>query len=182
MSSEGRGESGRGNWSLRLARAEDAAAMPAIERAAANSFATEPALAGLDLARTRSRQDFARLIRRGHCLTAHVGEAIAGFLVAEPFRRELHIWEMDVAPPFQQRGIGAGLVRAAQIDARNTGFRALTLTTFRDVAWNAPFYARLGFKEVTAIDAHPRLAGELANEVDDGLPTERRCAMICFLD
>ena len=42
-------------------------------------------------------------------------------------------------------GIGAGLVRAAQIDARNTGIKALTLTTFRDVAWNAPFYARLGF-------------------------------------
>jgi hypothetical protein len=74
------------------------------------------------------------------------------------------------------------LVRAGQIDARNTGFKALTLTTFRDLAWNAPFYARLGFDEVTAIDAHPRLAGELANEVDDGLPADRRCAMICFLD
>jgi hypothetical protein len=48
--------------------------------------------------------------------------------------------------------------------------------------WNAPFYARLGFEEVSALDAHPRLAGELANEVDDGLPVERRCAMICFLD
>jgi GNAT superfamily N-acetyltransferase len=107
---------------------------------------------------------------------------MAGFLVAQPFSRELHIWEMDVAPAFQRRGIGAGLVRAAQIDARNTGFKALTLTTFRDLAWNAPFYARLGFEEVTALDAHPRLAGELANEADDGLPPERRCAMICFLD
>lgn len=176
----------RTDWSLRLARMADAAAMPAIEQAAAAAFAAVPELAGLDLARTRSEADFARLIRKGHCLVAHVnegaGETIAGFLVAEPFSRELHIWEMDVVPAFQRRGIGAGLVRAAQIDARNTGIKALTLTTFRDVAWNAPFYARLGFEEVTALDAHPRLAGELANEVDDGLPAERRCAMICFLD
>lgn len=168
-----------GNWSLRLARPADAEAMPGIERAAAVAFAGE---LSVDPAHTRSEADYARLIRNGHSLVALVGEALAGFLVAEPFRRELHIWEMDVAPAFQRRGIGAGLVRAAQIDARNTGFKALTLTTFRDLAWNGPFYARLGFEEVTALDAHLRLAGELANEVDDGLPADRRCAMICFLD
>ncbi|MDC8754934.1 GNAT family N-acetyltransferase [Erythrobacter sp. sf7] len=173
--------SGR-DWSLRLARPEDAQAMPEIERAAAVAFAGQPGLERLDFTRTRSPADFVRLIRKGHCLAAHVGETMAGFLVAERFSRELHIWEMDVAPAFQRRGIGAGLVRAAQIDARNSGIAALTLTTFREVAWNAPFYARLGFEEVTALDAHPRLAGELANEVDDGLPADRRCAMICFLD
>jgi GNAT superfamily N-acetyltransferase len=153
--------------------------MPGIERAAAAAFAGEPAV---DPDRTRAEEDYARLIRRGHSLVAHVGDAMAGFLVAQPFSRELHIWEMDVAPAYQRRGIGAGLVRAAMIDARNTGFKALTLTTFRDLAWNGPFYARLGFEEVTALDAHPRLAGELANEIDDGLPADRRCAMICFLD
>ncbi|MCZ8370174.1 MAG: GNAT family N-acetyltransferase [Porphyrobacter sp.] len=167
------------SWSLRLARPEDAETMPAIEREAAIAFAAEPSV---NPARTRSQADYARLIRKGHSLVTHVGEAMAGFLVAEPFRRELHIWEMDVAPAFQRRGIGAGLVRAAQIDARNTGFKALTLTTFRDLPWNGPFYARLGFEEVTALDAHIRLAGELANEIDDGLPADRRCAMICFLD
>jgi GNAT superfamily N-acetyltransferase len=153
--------------------------MPAIERAAAVAFAGE---ASIDPNQTRTEADYARLIRKGQSLVVHIDEVMAGFLVAEPFRRELHIWEMDVAPAFQGLGIGAGLVRAAQIDARNTGFKALTLTTFRDLAWNAPFYARLGFEEVTALDAHLRLAGELANEVDDGLPADRRCAMICFLD
>ncbi|HSF12863.1 MAG TPA: GNAT family N-acetyltransferase [Erythrobacter sp.] len=167
------------SWSLRLARVEDAATMPVIERAAAVAFSGE---ASIDPDAVRDEAAYARLIRRGHCLVALVGETPAGFLAAEPFSRELHIWEMDVDPRFQRRGIGAVLVRAAQIDARNTGFRALTLTTFRDLAWNAPFYARLGFDEVTALDAHPRLAGELAVEVDNGLPADRRCAMICFLD
>lgn len=169
----------RPEWSLRLARPGDAEAMPAIERSAAGLFADEPSI---DPQRTRSAADYARLIRKGHSLVARVGEEMVGFIATEPFSRELHIWEMDVDPRFMRRGIGSGLVRAAMIDARNTGFRALTLTTFRDLAWNGPFYARLGFDEVTALDAHPRLAGELANEIDDGLPADRRCAMICFLD
>lgn len=168
-------------WTLRLARPEDAEAMPAIERAAAEIFIHDPGLANFDPQDTWQPGDLRRMIRKGHCLVSHVGQELAGFLVCEPFRRELHIWEMDVHPRFQRRGIGAGLIRACQIDARNSGFAALTLTTFRDLAWNAPFYERLGFEEVTALDAHPRLAGELANEADDGFPAERRCAMIHFL-
>lgn len=169
------------DWSLRLARPADAEAMPEIERAAAEKFIHDPDLDNFDPEDTWTPEDLRRMIRKGHCLVTHVGEEMVGFLVTEPFSRELHIWEMDVLPSFQGRGIGAGMVRAAQIDAYNSGFRALTLTTFRDLPWNAPFYERLGFEEVTALDAHPRLAGELANEADDGFPAERRCAMIHFL-
>ena len=170
------------DWSLRLARPDDAEVMPAIERAAADLFASDPDLTDFDPDDTWTPDELRRFIRKGHCLISHMGDEPAGFLVSEPFRRELHIWEMDVLPKFQRRGIGAGLARACLIDARNSGFKAVTLTTFRDLAWNAPFYARLGFEEVTALDAHPRLVGELANEADDGLPAERRCAMIAFLD
>lgn len=170
------------DWSLRLARPDDAEQMPAIERAAAQLFRQVPGLSELDPDDIWEPQDLRRLIRKGHSLVAHVDQRMAGFLVNEPFQRELHIWEMDVHPDFQQRGVGAGLIRACQIDARNSGFTALTLTTFRDLPWNAPFYGRLGFEEVTALDAHPRLASELALEADNGLPAERRCAMIRFLD
>lgn len=172
----------RGQWSLRLARPGDAAAMPAIEAAAGNLFREIEGLAAIADSPPVPVERLDRYIRKGHCLVVHVGGVLAGFLVNEPFRRELHIWECSVHPDFQQRGIGAGLLRACAIDARNSGFAALTLTTFRDVPWNAPFYERLGFEEVTALDAHPRLAGELALEADHGLPIERRCAMIRFLD
>ncbi len=170
------------DWSLRLARPEDAEVMPSIERAASALFASDPQLAELDLSESLKPDRLRRLIRKGHCLVSHVESEAAGFLACEPFGRELHIWEMDVHPRFQRRGIGAGLVRACAIDARNSGFKAVTLTTFRDVEWNGPFYTRIGFEEVTALDAHPRLAGELAVEADQGLPVERRCAMILFLD
>lgn len=170
------------DWSLRLARPEDAEHFPAIEQAAAGLFAAIPELAHLASGDVIPAERHRRLIRKGHCLTACHSDQLVGFIVTEPFRRELHVWEMSVHPDFQQRGIGAGLVRASLIDARNSGFRALTLTTFRDVPWNAPFYSRIGFEEVTALDAHPRLAAELALEADNGLPVDRRCAMICFLD
>ena len=161
---------------------DDAEAMPPIESAAGKLFKQIEGLAGIAGNQTVPVDRLKRYIRKGHCLVAHVGDAMAGFLVNEPFRRELHIWEFNVHPDFQQKGVGAGLLRACLIDARNSGFAAVTLTTFRDVPWNAPFYARLGFEEVSALDAHPRLAGELALEADHGLPIERRCAMIAFLD
>ncbi len=170
------------DWSLRLARPKDADAMPAIERAAGEVFGAIEGIEHIANGDTLPVEKLQRYIRKGHCLVAHVGDTLAGFLVNEPFRRELHIWEMSVHPRFQKRGIGAGLVRACLIDARNSGFAAATLTTFHDVPWNAPFYGKLGFEEVSALDAHPRLAGELALEADNGLPAERRCAMIAFLD
>lgn len=169
------------DWHLRLARPEDADHWPAIERAAAQAFRADPGLAGIDLDHTWQTDDLRRLIRKGHCLTAHLGERAVGFLAAQPFQRELHIWELSVHPDAQRRGIGAGLVRACLIDARNAGFQAVTLTTFRDVPWNGPFYERLGFTELSESRGHARLAEMLANEAASGLPADRRCAMVCAL-
>lgn len=172
------------DWSLRLAKPQDAEHFPAIEEAADILFQGVPVLEDIAASGSwTSEERYRQLIRKGHCLTAFIGERPVGFIATEPFRRELHIWQLSVHPDGQRKGIGAGLVRACQIDARNSGFSALTLTTFRDIAWNGPFYAALGFEEVTALDAHPRLAGELALEADKGLlPMDRRCAMISFLD
>lgn len=166
-------------WRLRLARADDADAMPAVERAAATLFAGEPGLGAFAFDGAWAPTDLRRLIRKGHCLVVHVGQVLTGFLVNEPFGRELHVWEMSVDPAYQRRGIGSGLMRACMIDAHNAGFAALTLTTFRDIAWNGPFYARLGFVETIA---HPRLTAVLADEAAHGAPPERRCAMRCGID
>lgn len=169
------------DWSLRLARPDDAEFLPDIERAAGELFHQDPDLKSIDFDEVIEAEEHRSFIRKGHCLTALMNERVVGFLTAEPILRELHIWELSVHPDHQQRGIGAGLIRACQIDAHNTGFRAITLTTFRDNAWNGPFYRRMGFAEIADLDAHPRLAKELEEEVESGLPRERRCAMIHFL-
>ena len=168
-------------FSIRLARPGDAEHLPAIERAAAVLFAEDPAAADMDFDEVWTAAEHRRLIARGHCLVAEKDDHIVGFLATQPFGRELHIWEMDVHPDAQGQGIGAVLLRACLVDAGNSGFRAVTLTTFRDLPWNGPFYARIGFTEVTDPKAHPRLANELAEEAEAGLPPDRRIAMIHFL-
>ena len=171
------------DWSLRLARPDDADRFPAIEESADHLFKGDPELEEIAEAGSQlGAQGYRRLIAKGHCLAAFQGERCIGFIATEPFRRELHMWQLAVHEDAQRLGVGSGLVRACMIDARNSGFTAITLTTIRDLSWNAPFYQSLGFEEVTALDAHPRLANELALEADHGLPVERRCAMIRFLD
>ena len=130
------------DFSIRLARAEDAEALPAIEQAAGKLFETVDGLAYLSGMEAIPADEQRRLIRKGHSLVAEPGGRIVGFLSTEPFRRELHIREFSVHPDHQGQGIGAVLLRAAEIDARNSGFAAMTLTTFADVPWNGPFYAR----------------------------------------
>mgnify|MGYP003145605025 FL=1 len=164
-------------WSIRLARKADAEAMPAIERAAGAMFARIEGLAGIAGQHTVPVDRLLRYIARGHCLVAVHEQALIGFIATEPFGRELHVWEFNVHPDWQGRGIGAALLRGCMIDAGNSGFTALTLTTFAEVPWNAPFYRRLGFADLDA-DADPRLAGELAKEYGHGMPPGSRVAMI----
>ncbi|WP_373691614.1 hypothetical protein [Hyalangium versicolor] len=61
--------------------------------------------------------------------------------------------------------------------SRREGLAALTLTTFRGVPWNEPFYARLGFETLEGAAIGERLSAILRDEVLKGLPGERRCAM-----
>ncbi|MEZ5681641.1 MAG: GNAT family N-acetyltransferase [Erythrobacter sp.] len=169
------------DWHIRLAREEDAEFFPDIERAAAVLFGNDPDCADMDFGDGRTAEQHRRLIAKGYCYTAETDDRVVGFLVSEPFGRELHIWEMDVHPDLQGQGIGAILLRACLVDAGNSGFRAATLTTFRDLPWNGPFYERIGFVEVGDLDAHPRLRQELDKEAEAGLPRGRRIAMIRFL-
>ena len=169
------------DWHIRLAREEDAEFLPAIELAAGQLFRTIEGLDGVAGMHAIPADQQRSFIRKGHCLVAEVQDRLVGFLATEPCGRELHIREMSVHPDHQGQGIGAVLLRAIGIDAQNSGFSALTLTTFTDVSWNAPFYARLGFERIADLDSHPRLKAEIEQEVDHGLPRERRCAMIKFL-
>ncbi len=56
--------------------------------------------------------------------------------------------QLSVLDRWQSRGLGAALIDRTASAARARGFEALYLSTYRDVPWNAPFYARRGFKEV----------------------------------
>ncbi len=71
-----------------------------------------------------------------------------------------HVWhlaEMAVHPDVQRRGVGTAMLLDVVARASAAGAGAVTLTTFRDVPFNGPFYARHGFEPVDE-SLHPWLA------------------------
>jgi len=69
-----------------------------------------------------------------------------GFALVEEYPGAVHLRELDVLPERSGRGLGTRLLDHACAWGRERGHRLLTLTTFRDVPFNAPFYARYGFR------------------------------------
>src|SRR5262249_58850809 len=66
--------------------------------------------------------------------------------------------------------------------AASRGFRALTLSTFRDVPWNAPFYERRGFRAIPPDQLSPALRGVRAREERLGIAMDQRVVMRRALD
>ena len=58
-----------------------------------------------------------------------------------------------------------------------TNLAAVTLTTFRTIPWNCPFYERLGFRTLDETELSPRLTAVLDEEAGQGLARDARCAM-----
>lgn len=104
----------------------------------------------------------------------HGGEVV-GFLAGRAAGEVLHIDEMDVRSDRQRRGLGRALLEAALKAAKGRGFASVTLTTYRDIPWNAPFYARAGFQELEEGNIDERLSDILADEARRGF--RDRCAM-----
>ena len=91
-----------------------------------------------------------------------VGEPAVGFICLEVVDGAAHVDQVSVLPDHGRRGIGRALLETAIGWAASSGYAELTLTTFRDVPWNAPFYRTLGFEEV--VDPGPELAAIRAHE------------------
>ncbi|ANH40302.1 acetyltransferase [Nocardioides dokdonensis FR1436] len=93
-----------------------------------------------------------RAAEPGHLLVATSDREVVGFahvlVLEDGHDRIAHLEQVSVLPEHGRRGLGARLVRAAAEEARWDGFDRLTLCTYRDVPWNAPFYARIGFEVV----------------------------------
>jgi GNAT superfamily N-acetyltransferase len=161
-----------------LARAEHFEAMREVERAAEEIFPLEEFPLAMREATLTSDEEFAEALREGllWCALGVRGEVI-GYAIALWLGRDLHLDEIDVHPQHQRRGIGRALMEAVSAHARAHGARRLTLTTFRSVPWNMPWYTRLGFIALSA-DALPfELAEIFEAEIARGLVRERRVAM-----
>ncbi|MDT0421847.1 GNAT family N-acetyltransferase [Streptomyces evansiae] len=99
------------------------------------------------------------------------------YLIAERVDGGLHIEQVSVDPSHAHQGLGRTLIAHATTHARTEGAKALTLTTFTEVPWNAPYYERLGFEEIPPAALPPGLRKIRAEEAAAGLDRWPRQAM-----
>lgn len=159
---------------VRDARLGEIAEIRALERASAQRFvgvmdalaADEPTPAEVLAAR----------IAGGGLIVAVEGEAVVGLAMFRPVENGIYVEQLDVLPAFAGRRIGAGLLDAVAERAKAAGLVGLSLSTFREVPWNAPYYRRLGFVELQALT--PGMLAIRAEHLARGLDEDARVFMV----
>jgi GNAT superfamily N-acetyltransferase len=84
---------------------------------------------------------------------------------------------VSVHPRAARRGVGRALLDHAAGAAAGEGLARLTLTTFTEVPWNAPYYERLGFSAVPRDELTPGLRAVVEREAAHGLDRWPRVVM-----
>ena len=163
---------------LRKTQLTDITPLQLLEKAAAERFLAIPALAFIaEMAATESDTHRVAIARELSWLIESERGEIAGFCYCEPQERSLYLAEISTHPAFQRRGIGRQLLRHVREDAGRLGYHDITLTTYRDVAWNAPWYSRMGFTCIAPQHISTELARHLEEQREAGMMVQPRVAM-----
>ncbi|MGI8881179.1 MAG: GNAT family N-acetyltransferase [Jatrophihabitans sp.] len=158
---------------IRQAAVDEVFALPDLEVAAGQRFADHgmPEIATDSPASVEVLASFAAV---AGCWVAVLDGRPVGYLLAGPVDDATHIEQVSVHPDQAGHRLAARLIDAAEAaDDRSS----TTLTTFRYVPWNAPYYRRLGFVEIPDGALFPGLAALRRHEADLGLDAWPRLAM-----
>ena len=171
-------------YRVRRAGSGDVAAMRAVEQAAGERFralgmdciADDPPMAPEELA-ARVTAGLAWVVEEDAGRPGAETGASVGYLIAERLEGSLHVEQVSVAPAHAGLGLGGDLIDRAVREAAALGVRELTLTTFAEVPWNAPYYERLGFERLDDAHAAPELLRIRRAEAAHGLDRWPRTCM-----
>jgi GNAT superfamily N-acetyltransferase len=143
---------------IRTATEADLPVMREIERAAGTAFA-EVGMREIADAEPLSLEELASYQQGGRAWVAEdsAGRPVA-YLVADLVDGDVHVEQVSVHPGAARRGIGRTLLDHAAAYAAARGASALTLTTFAEVPWNAPYYVRCGFPSSPTLNSPPPCA------------------------
>ncbi|MFE5804766.1 GNAT family N-acetyltransferase [Streptomyces sp. NBC_01232] len=110
-------------------------------------------------------------------VSVDAADAPGAYLIAEYVEGNLHVEQVSVHPDRARRGLGRGLLEHLAAFARHEDVPALTLTTFTEVPWNAPYYARCGFRLLEDAGLPPGLRDIRDREAAHGLDRWPRACM-----
>ena len=167
-----------GNYQIRLAQADELQRLNDIEEAASKLFeSTSFALEvdqeplSIELLQEQQKQELVWVVVDDH-------ERPVGFAVVIIMGDRAHLHELSVDPAHGRQGLGTRLMKKVIQFAKTSGLDGVTLSTFRDAAWNAPFYYKLGFREMSE-DEIGRNLGNIRDKADEmALPVSERILMI----
>ena len=153
-----------GAVSVRQARPEDVGRLQAIQLAAGDAFRDVgmPAVADSPPLAAESLSGYRRAGRAW--VAADEYDEPVGFIVADVVDGCVHIEQVSVHPAHAGQRIGAMLLDHVAAWAAQHELTGMTLITFRGVPWNAPYYERLGFRELAETEVSPGLAALKAAE------------------
>lgn len=161
---------------ISAAKPEHFSSLRAIELAAFETLREAGAVTGQAVA--NSLKEFHDFSRDGLLLAAFAADLTpVGFVAGNYENIWMHIAEIDVHPDWQRRGTGRLLMQAILDHGQQRGLAGATLTTDNMAAFNAKFYAALGFEIVEGQSCPPHLMIQKAEEVKMGFNPARRVAM-----
>ncbi|AJZ89395.1 GNAT family acetyltransferase [Klebsiella michiganensis] len=156
----------------------DIAELQRVETAAARRFLAVPELAFLAEAGATDEITHAAAIENKLAwkVTGSDGR-IKGFCYCQRHDDALYLAEISTHPDFERQGVGAMLLAEVMRAGRTLGVSQVTLTTYRDVSWNGPWYGRHGFVAIDDAELTPALVRCLMDQRAEGLMVLPRCAM-----
>ncbi|GAB5518138.1 MAG: GNAT family N-acetyltransferase [Rhodothermales bacterium] len=162
---------------IRPAQPADAPRLQAIEDAAGLLFDT----VGLPEVAQMAPRSLAMLhhaAEAGLLWVACIDRNAVGFALVEVLPDgTAHLEELSVDPAYGRRGIGTALAQHVEQMLTAHGHATLTLSTFREVPWNAPWYLRLGYRVLTDQQLTPALHAIRKQEAELGLDSASRVLM-----
>ena len=161
-------------------RAASAAELPAlrdVERAAGEAF-RDIAMPEIADDEPFSLDELTAYRQAGRAWVA-IGQngRLVAYLVAGLVDGSLHVDQVSVHPDSAGRGVGRAMLEHAAGRAATGGLPALTLTTFTEVPWNAPYYERCGFRRLAEAEITPGLREIRRREAEHGLDRWPRACM-----
>lgn len=164
-------------YTIRKARLSDVPTFAEIELNAGEIFKT----VGLgELAGDFAAPDFVKsFVRTGGSFAAihEPSGTVVGFALSFLLDGAVHLHEMSVDPGHGRKGLGGRFLDEVAQFALSQKLMRTTLSTFKDVPWNAPFYERHGYRTVAPENWTPGFHILREHEEQAGLPVEQRCFM-----
>jgi GNAT superfamily N-acetyltransferase len=163
-------------YDIRLARLSEVERLRAIEDEAGAMFRGS-GLIDEALDESFPAELLASLIEAEQAWVACSADDVAiGVILASPREGAVYVEELAVLPAHGRRGVGGRLLEHVCAWARERG-HSVTLSTFRDVPWNGPFYRKHGFEVIAPSQWSPGMKAIREKEAQHGLTVEARVFM-----